>query len=875
VLFRSDFASAPYGKVPLSVPQNQVGAPIIRPDDRDFTGITTSSYFSGRVFLRRGETDTTREVYQDNIIFDDISTQFTGIKSDFILKYNDNDVTGISTNNGMILIKDIFQQPARTGIASVLGNYSLEEVGGQTKLTFYPSTQQINDDINVTSLPVGGVIISVGSTSGYAYQPLVSAGATATISGFGTISNISIGNSGSGYRSGIQTNINVYAQTSYSTQIVGIASASNGRIVSINITNPGSGYTSSNPPLIRIDAPLGYSNIPLVYSSDSVQGIGTGAKVDIVMSQDSSVLEFNITNNGHSYKEGEILTIGVGGSVGIPTDISKVFDEFQLKINSIYNDEFSGWTLGDIQQLDSIDNLFDGIRRVFPIKYKGDRVSIIARNGSNIDVEATLLIFINGILQIPGRSYSFKGGSILIFSEPPKKEYMSNILFYRGTPNIDVRLVDLIEEIEIGDTARIHSNNISERQDKRQIEDILSADIVVTNTYSGPGKINDEITQRPVNICRQTEDLFINGKVISKKRSLYEPLITPTTNIIQNVNTASTDIFVESLKTFFDNAAENISIFEASQIEVISQERLEVGFATAIVSSSGSITSIDISNTGYGYTFTPAISIAEPPKTGTEIRAEVDLTITDGKISTYTITNTGRGYDQNNPPNVIIEYPKLVSEKIINIDYEGDFGVISGIAKTTVGAGLTAIALDFYIDEQSYLRNPNVNSGVQYSLGISGISTGYFFVVSNSNVGLGITSLYNNQSILSTSENYFDNVFQVYDLEIKTKTISGIGSTSVVEVHCLTQSDIDLTLPTFDSNITTIDSNIFSFDSNSNDFSYFGNFSWGRIVFDNVRSRKDRKNFVSHYQNGYSGISTSAVVKRTKTLRYDLYSNIV
>jgi hypothetical protein len=54
-------------------------------------------------------------------------------------------------------------------------------------------------------LPVGGIIISVGSSQGFGYQPLVSAGGTAIVSGLGTISSISIGNSGSGYRSGAQT----------------------------------------------------------------------------------------------------------------------------------------------------------------------------------------------------------------------------------------------------------------------------------------------------------------------------------------------------------------------------------------------------------------------------------------------------------------------------------------------------------------------------------------------------------------------------------------------------------------------------------------------------------------------------------------------
>ena len=59
-------------------------------------------------------------------------------------------------------------------------------------------------DYNKSTLPAGGQFISLGSTGGFGYQPLVSAGGTANVSIAGTISTISIGNSGSGYRSGVQ-----------------------------------------------------------------------------------------------------------------------------------------------------------------------------------------------------------------------------------------------------------------------------------------------------------------------------------------------------------------------------------------------------------------------------------------------------------------------------------------------------------------------------------------------------------------------------------------------------------------------------------------------------------------------------------------------
>jgi hypothetical protein len=66
-------------------------------------------------------------------------------------------------------------------------------------------------------------------------------------------------------------------------QFIGTAAISNGRIVSVAITNPGSGYTSTNPPVVIFDNPLSYSNVPLIYSSSSTSGLGSNARVNIVV----------------------------------------------------------------------------------------------------------------------------------------------------------------------------------------------------------------------------------------------------------------------------------------------------------------------------------------------------------------------------------------------------------------------------------------------------------------------------------------------------------------------------------------------------------------------------------------------------------------
>ena len=40
-----------------------------------------------------------------------------------------------------------------------------------------------------------------------------------------------------------------------------------------------------------VDDPISYTNIPLVYSSSSIQGVGRNSTVDIVVGQGSSVVD--------------------------------------------------------------------------------------------------------------------------------------------------------------------------------------------------------------------------------------------------------------------------------------------------------------------------------------------------------------------------------------------------------------------------------------------------------------------------------------------------------------------------------------------------------------------------------------------------------
>ena len=921
-----NFIEAPAGKSPIGTITN-------RPNDRDYTGITTFSTFNGRTFLRSSVTDTSNEPYSKNYIFDSLSQEFNGITTSYTLTSSSNNVSGFSTGNSIVLIDGIFQQPRRLGAVDIEGAFYLNEVSGISTITFVGTASSTPYDINQSKLPYGGVIVSFGSTGGLGYQPLVSAGGTATISIAGTITSISVGNSGSGYRANesievmsevietvsagttiisINNNNGILNKLSYYNngfidigskiidgQIVGFGTTSvtvstsststsiinSGDSVKIRLTdpkmgivnvgyatensesysvtfvgfttviagnaspnvtiiNPGIGFTE--PPILVFDQPLSYTNLRLQYSSSS-SGVGTEAKVDVIVGQGSSIIDFNIKNYGYGYKPGDILTVPTGGLTGIPLDatVSPSFGEAQIFVDKVYSNKFTSWVVGDLLPIDPLDDLFDGSRKLFPIKVDGQLRTIRAKSGSPIDIQSTLLVFVNDIIQVPGESYIFEGGSVIAFTEAPKPGDTSSILFYRGTADVDVLEVDILESIQVGDDVKLNSNDPFLNQDFRTVTSINATDDISTNPYSGVGISTNELLLRSITWKRQTEDRTINGQVVGKDRIFYEPLIYPTTNIIQNVGVGSTNIFVDNLKTFFDSYKENTLTSYITDIEIISQDEIRSATATATVSVGGTISSITVTDPGIGYTFAPSVTIQRKIGITTANVAIATAFISSGSVTSIGILTSGVGYAQTNSPLVLIESPTSRIERIKNVSYEGDFGTIVGISTTSLVGIPTGIEFTFYVSSDSYVRDSTINSSTITSTGISGIQTGYYFVVRNSNVGYGLTSLRNDLTVIGIGSEFVDNVYQAAKVSIAQTSVTGVGTTNIVKVVV----------------------NVSNFNSIGTSFSngYYGDFSWGKI---SIPIRKNPTDFYAYAENGISGIETSPVVRRKNPLKY-------
>ena len=819
-----NFSDPPLGLSPIGSTTNP-------PDAKDFTGISTSSVFSGRVFTKTGDTNGTLDTYDKNYLFDDFSDSFTGIRTEYTLTNKTSDrVSGISTDNAIIVLNGIFQSPSRFGPNPIVNAYKIVEDNGSSTISF-------------TEAPRGGQIVSVASTNSLGYQTLVSAGGSAIVSGLGTIQSIVINNMGSGYRPGIQTNVSVSVATSSLNSVnvekIGVASISNGHIVSVDIVNPGSGYTSTNPPVVIIDDPLPYFDLELNYKNGT-SGIGTGAKVSLVVGQGSSITNFDVTHFGSGYELGDTLTVSVGGSMGLPLDTSYPFKRFELTVDGQYQDQFDGWSIGNLTLFDKVDRLFNGFDRSFPLMINGERRSIKSREGSEIDNEMTLLVFLNGILQEPGVAYKFDDGSTLTFTEPPVNGEELTILFYQGNEGVDVIFKDILETVKVGDTLQLKSDTIID-QDKRTVFSIESTDVVTTNIYGGQGIVTTGL-YRPVEWCKQKSDKFINGSFVSKDREEYDYLIYPSTNIIKNIESSDSVIFVENTSTIFDSINENPTPASTrTNITIIDQDTTVSAAATATIDHTGSVTSFTVTNPGVGYTEAPVVALESPIGLGTEARATAIANVSEGKVTSISINFGGTGYTK--APVVLIEPPNPKYEIIEKVAYAGDFGIISGISTTSIGIASTGIVFDLYIPELSSLRDPRI---VSTAATISKIKPGYYFVVSESNIGSGVTSLNSNGSVISAGTEYLDNVYEAIYVSTTQSSVPGVGVTDVVRVTVSISDYNNLDLSSTDRII--------------------GKYSWGRI-----EASRNSSNFYEIYNNGLSGINTSPIVRRVNPLENSNY----
>ena len=760
------------------------------------------STFNGRVFLKQD--------YSSNVIYDDISDQFTGIGQTYTLKSSGVNTTGISTGSGILLINDMFQTPTTDNNSG--NNYELSEGVGVSSVTFSGITSSngsiIIDPVYIeqNQLPRGGYIISLGSTTGLGYAPLVGASVTAIINGSGSITAVGIGSTdinGSGYRGSVS--IAVTSLTGNGADISATVGA--GGSLSFTVNAGGTGYAVTNT-VISISEPS-YENLSVTGVSrigiGTTTETGTGLLVSLEVGASSTtgigstlfeVKSFRISRPGYGFRNGDVFK-----PVGLVTDanLAEPLQDFELTVLDTFTDSFSAWQFGELDYIDSIANLQNGVRKRFPLYYNNQLLSF-QKNPSNvdsseIDLNALLLIFVNGVIQDPGVNYQFSGGTSFTFSEAPEESDVISIFFYRGTKDVDSVYVDVNETIKSGDSVQILKNDLNSNtvsQNERTVVGITSSDIFETNLYSGVGI--DEDNFKPMSWSKQKVDKIILNEIVSKSRDSIETQVYPTAKIIKDFSSSDTEIFVDDAQLF--NYEENESSIVIDSVNALIVDSVDPVSAavTAVVSAAGTIQSLDIVNSGSGYIgSTIEVKIAAPKhvSVGVGTTATATITITNGSLTApITITNPGLGYSLTNQPKVIVPFPTPSYENVTTIDtVEGFSGIITGIT-TTSGTGGNPLAIRFS------LNIPNT---------FTGVNVGYPICIFDTTVGNGVTSIDDSDSsVVGIGTTFLDNIYYVHSITTQ-------GGNAVITTNVKSDSSI-IGIGTTGSTVLPL-----------------GRFSWGRL----------------------------------------------
>jgi hypothetical protein len=513
------------------------------------------------------------------------------------------------------------------------------------------------------------------------------------------------------------------------------------------------------------------------------------------------VKNFKIVRPGYGFRRGDVIA-----PVGLVTDVALYETsgvgtprkQFTLTVLDIFNDSFGSWQFGELNYIDSVKNYQDGNRVRFPLFYNSELLSFEVdpsdSDSQRIDLDSVLLIFVNGVLQVPGESYQFSGGTSFTFTTPPKPEDNISIFFYLGTTNEDSEQLTVSETLKIGDEIQVFSNNdlliTTITQNKRTITDIATSDRFETELYTGQG-INDQI-ERPLYWIKQKRDLLINGEIISKTRDILESQIYPTSRVIKSIDSNSSEIFVDDISLFeYDN--DNPSTNNFDLLLEHQNENIVIADVTPVVSSSGTISNLVINNSGSGYIGTSVqVKFSKPIQIGIGIgtTASAVLSIVNGQVSSpITITNPGFGYTSTNLPQTLVDPPKPKIEYLASCNDITGFNATILSISTCPGIGTDlALEFEFYRPE-----------------GLSELQSGYQIYVFDTYIGNGTTSIITSDSeILSISTSFVNNIYYVNSFD---------SSSGVATCNILSSTD------TSSIGIGTTGSNNYP----------VGKMSWGRI----------------------------------------------
>jgi hypothetical protein len=177
-----------------------------------------------------------------------------------------------------------------------------------------------------------------------------------------------------------------------------------------------------------------------------------------------------------------------------------------------------------------------------------------------------------------------------------------------------VELVDPPKTIKPGDTVIIQENpedpfDIS--QFDRVVKKITASDQLETFNYYSVGIITDPTKIRPLSWEKQLQDTVISGTLYSKSRPNLQSSIKPIATVIKKIEPDDNVIYVDNAYPLFsdiDSLSEDIR-----DILVLENRAISECLVESVVSSSSTVSSINILDSGVGYanTQSPKVFISE------------------------------------------------------------------------------------------------------------------------------------------------------------------------------------------------------------------------------------------------------------------------
>ncbi len=598
-------------------------------------------------------------------------------------------------------------------------------------------------------------------------------------------------NFGSGYFNTAEVEVYEDGHTGTAANISATVGA--GGTLSFTVVDGGDGYVN---PTIQVSDPS-YSSLEIEGVSRLGLGatteVGKGLLVNCLVGAASSVgigttlfgiSNFTLTNPGFGFRRGDVFKpIGIVTAAGVGT----AYEPFTIEVLNVISDTFSSWNFGQIDYIDSIKSLQNGSRTRFPLNLNGNALSFQTdptdQRSVEIDLDSVLLIFVNGVVQVPKKDYFFAGGTSFNFNftSPPTPEDVISIYFYRGTRGVDSEIVTVYETVKPGDTVQLfkYQGSSTPTQDERTIFAIKDSTDIETNVYRSLGI--DDVTFRPISHTRQKTDIIISEQIQYKTRDSLEAQVMPVAKVIKDFSTEDTEIFLDNANLFqYEEYAGNIGEVICDAF-IIDHADPVAAAVTATVSTAGTISQIAIIDSGSGYPDgNVVLKIANPPKVDNEKYGIVGVGTTatavgsasGGILTTITITDPGFGYDETNPPQVIAEVSTTNTEQIQDaVIILGYAGIITGIGTTS---GIShPLALKFQVD---------LSNSTSVTL-LPTLLEGYPIFVKDTTTGFGVTSVDSSDSeVIGIGSTCVDNIYYVHAFSIE-------GTSGIIT--CNIKSDTD------------------------------------------------------------------------------------